>query len=155
VADSSGARDLDQVAAGDQQKRQELADAGFISSYFALFVDPTLFGPGNRVTGHGSLADSFVLLFRLPAGASKGLRSIERAVRRDGSDLTVRPSGGLGDEAFALAGTLQRGLPAGFLFAWRRGNAVFGLIAAGPPGRIDENRARALADRMAARAGDQ
>lgn len=149
---SSGAQTLEEFAGDDEVKKTELVEAGFVTSYFRLFLAPELFGDGTALSPTGSLATSFALLFRTPEGAEQGLGIVERSVRRDGRNLRDKPSAGLGDASFGLEGTLEPGLPPGFLYAWKFGNAVFGIVAAGAPGSINENAARDLADRMAERA---
>ncbi|MFA5890165.1 MAG: hypothetical protein WDA27_04305 [Actinomycetota bacterium] len=151
---SSGTKTLDEFAKDDKVKRAELADAGFVTSYFRLFLAPELFDgkDASELSPAGSLATAFALLFKTPDGAEQGLGIVERAVRRDGRNLRERPSAGLGDASFSLEGTLEPGLPPGYLYAWKLGNAVFGIVAAGAPGAISENSARDLADQMAARA---
>jgi hypothetical protein len=147
-ASSSGAQTLEQYAEDDAAKKQALADAGFETSFFRVFVSTEALARRK-----GAIAISFAILFREPDGARAGLRIIRESVERDGGGLSPRPAEGLGDDAFALAGTLEVGLLPGFLYAWRRGNLALGLIAAGPAGIIDESAARALAERMALRGG--
>lgn len=153
VQNSSGPQSLDEYARNDEQKKIAMADAGFVSSYFNFFLSPKTFTSTDfsEASAEGAIADSFVMLFATVEGATQGLQILEDTIHRDGAGLEDRSADGLGDEAFAVKGTIQRGLPPGFLFAWRVGNAVFGLIAAGAPGAINENAARRLADVMYAR----
>ena len=131
--------------------RQRLKAAGFITGYLNQFVSPELFTDPVK----GSLAISFGWLFGSPAGATEGLRALETDLRSRSSTLDQVSARGLGSQSFAFFGDIApRGLPGGFFYAWRVGNGVFGLVAAGPEGGtfIYENAARALADEMAARA---
>jgi hypothetical protein len=149
---SSGFKSLDEYAKTDTVKRTQLEDAGFITSYFSFFLSPNFYqGTEGRISPQGSIADSFALLFKTPEGAIAGLQTVEEAVRRDGKDLIDVPADTLGEEAFGLKGRLDVHLPPGFLFAWREGNAVLGLVAAGAPDNVDENAVRVLVDRMRAR----
>ncbi len=150
---SSGYKSLEEYAKDDQIKKVALQNAGYVTSYFTFFLSPRFYGPGKdgTISTEGSLADSFVLLFETPEGASKGLQIVEEAVRRDGKDLRDRPADDIGDEAIGIKGTLQVGLPPGYLFAWREGNVVLGLVAAGAPDNINEQAVRVLVDQMRAR----
>jgi len=155
VEGSSGYRSLEQYTKDDDHKRIAMTDAGFVTSYFSFFLSPHFYSRtrNGEISSSGSLADSFAMIFKTASGASKGLKIIEEAVRRDGRDLLDRPADGLGEESFGLSGTLQAGYPPGYLYAWTVNNAVFGLIAAGAQGNINENAVRALADRMRAKLG--
>jgi hypothetical protein len=146
-AQDSGPQDLDQFAGTDKAKRAAFAAAGFEGAYFAQFVSPGLSGGAAEQTPQ--IAVSFALLFPDVARARLGLQALEADVRRRGTGLSDRPDPKLGDGSFALYGTFRRGVPPGFMHAWRLNNGVFGVIASGV--NVDERAVAVLAQKMIAR----
>lgn len=143
-ASSSGTEDLKELAEDDARKERGLRAAGFEVGRFQLFITDEVVGRGNK----GILANSFALLFRTPDGASRGLQVFKEAIERDGKDLRELGAVPVGEEGFALVGTLEPGLPPGYAFLWRRSNVVLGLIAAGDIAGLNENAARDLVEVM-------
>lgn len=138
---SSGTETLEEFAEDDAVKEKGLREAGFVRAQFQLFITEDIVGRGNK----GILANSIALLFASADGAGVGITLIKDAIERDGEDLRALGLPALGDEAFALAGTLQPGLPPGYAFLWRRENVVLGLVLAGDIAGLNENAARDLA----------
>lgn len=150
VDGDSGFTTLERLAE-DEEEAAALEEAGFEAAYVNIFLDPKLFDEQD-FDPSGSVAISFAMLFDSPEGATEGLRVIEADVRADSPGVEDRPTPGLGEDAFAVHGVLDPSEPPGFLFAWRVGNVVQILVAAGAEGRIDENAARVLVDRVRAQA---
>lgn len=148
-ASSSGTETLEEFAEDDTVKKKGLQDAGFVRAQFQLFITDTLVGRGSK----GVLANSVALLFGDAEGAGAGITIIKDAIARDGEDLRALGPPALGEEAFALSGTLQPGLPPGYAFLWRRSNVVLGLVVAGDIAGLNENAARDLAAVMDGHAG--
>jgi hypothetical protein len=128
--------------------------AGFQDAFIASFFDPRLYELEDRLNPEGSLAFSYAVRFRTPAGAAEGLRVIKNNVSGDAGDLDERPTDGFGPDAFVLHGELDPDQPPGFLFAWRVGNVVQALVAVGARDAIREEAARTLAQRMLVYAGN-
>lgn len=145
---SSGSEDLEEFAEKDEVKKRGLRDAGFVRAQFHFFISEGLVGRD----GTGVLANSIALLFRDAVGAGRGVIVVKEAIERDGRDIRELGPPALGEDAFALAGTLQPGLPPGYAFLWRRENVVLGLVVAGNIAGISENAARELAAVMDAHA---
>jgi hypothetical protein len=133
--------------AEDEAEARALDGAGFQSAYWHLFFDPELYEE-DRLNPERSLAVSYAVLFDPPENAARGLEAIEADIRADGESLEEFPSDGLGEESFALYGTLDPAEPPGIVYAWRIGNVVQIFVALGAPGAIDPQAARVLADRM-------
>lgn len=141
IETSSGIQTLEEFTERKALFKAQMQQAGFVTSYFNLFG------------GSSVIAVSFVVLFRTPDGAGDGLRFVEQDVREKGLNLSDRPAPRLGAESFAVFGDIQPGYPPGYFYAWRMGNAVFGLVAAGAdPREINEDAVRALTARIEARA---
>lgn len=149
-AGDSGPQTLEQYAGNDPMKKREMSEAGFVTSWFELFISREAIS-SQKLTGSSVLAISFALEFTDASGASKGLGALQRGVTREGSNVRALPNPpGFGDAAIELSGTLQKGRPPGFIIAWTYRKWVLGLIAVGAPGAIDEKAARTLAGVMAA-----
>jgi hypothetical protein len=153
IGGDSGPQTLDEYAHDDPQKRADMKAAGFVTSYFELFVSPDSLTSGRMKPG-SALAVSFALQFAGAPGAAKGLAALEAGVKREGTNVVERPAPKLGRASIELYGTLQKSRPPGFLIAWTFDKYVLGLIAVGAAGSISERSTVELAGVMAAHAGN-
>lgn len=114
-------RGLEEISYGDPERRERFEDAGFIDLFEATFVTS---GQGDGPQGF--LLTSRAYLFEDPLD---GLAAIEETVRAEGEGLANLGVPVDGREGFGLRGALDRELPRGVLYAWRKGNVVLVLAA--------------------------
>lgn len=151
--DSSGFQTLEQYVENNDAKKRRFEAAGFQTSYFTQFFDPTFFHPASK--NSSGIAISFAMLFESPEGAGRGLRALQTSLHEEGEDLQDRPAPGIGEESFALHGILDKDAPqkpSGVLIAWRRANAVFGVTGLGEKDTVGEPAVRQLAELVDQRA---
>lgn len=152
-AESSGPQTLDEYVEDDAAKRKLFADAGFKTSHFNLFLNPQR---TSNTSSAQTFAVSFGMLFGTEAGALQGLTALETSLRAEGQDLKDRPATGLGKQSFGMVGIIDRrlrGTPFGYAYAWSTGNALFGVIVAGPQDTVSEAGALELAQTVFTRTG--
>jgi hypothetical protein len=143
------ASDLDSFA-HDEAEREALVHDGFRSGYVVFFPPESYF----RHEPHAVTDVAFQAIAGLFADADGASSSLRRFVE----DLRTRQmigsaeisAGGLGDEAFGLAGGVS--LDGSFVrvYAWRVSNLILVLVASGP---VAEEEAIRLARTMDERAG--
>lgn len=143
-----GARDLDAFAR-DATERQALVDDGFISAYVVYFPPESYF----RRQPHADTDVAFQAIAGLYEDADGAASSLGRYVEdlrtRQMTGPTDVSGGGLGDEAFGLAGAAASDGSFLRVYAWRVSNLILVLVASGP---VAEDAALGLAREMDARA---
>jgi hypothetical protein len=144
-----GRSDLDAFAR-DAAERDALVADGFVSGYVVYF-------PPESYFRHEPHADTDVAyqaiasVFESADGAASSLRRYVGDLRtRQMTGPAAISSGGLGDEAFGLAGGAASDGSFLRVYAWRVSNLILVLVASGP---VDEGTALGLARTMDGRAG--
>jgi hypothetical protein len=143
-----GRSDLDAFAR-DAAERDALAADGFVSGYVVYF-------PPDSYFRHEPHADTDVA-YQAIAGVFESADGAASSLRRYVGDLRTRQmtgaadisTGGLGDEAFGLAGGAASDGSFLRVYAWRISNLILVLVASGP---ADERTVLGLARAMDARA---
>lgn len=132
-------RGLEDVAAGDDVRREIFESAGFVDMYEATFI-----GSGSRPELEGFLLTSRAYLFENP---DAGVDALKHIVEIEGDNQTILGSPVEGRNGFTISGKLDSELPSGTLMVWRKSNVVM-AIAAVAAGRIDETYLREIANEV-------
>lgn len=119
--ESSGERTLEQLTAGDPEKAQRYRDAGFRGAFQNVFVE---IGAGSDQTSGLRLVSGAVLF----SDAQVGLAAIRQTIADEGDAKELTPLG-FAPTSYVAKGTLDLGLPPGYLFVWPHGDVLFFLSA--------------------------
>lgn len=131
--------DLDDVAAGSDERRARFEGAGFVAAYQATFTTAT-----DDPRFQGFLLTSRAYLFSDPQA---GLEALHETIKSEGSNLTEKAAVFLDRPGFTLTGILDAALPAGVAIAWLKENVVL-VLAVVAVSAVSEQELREIARKI-------